>query len=141
MCDPCETCPSPFGSYQCLDCRFNEDNWKMPDSEQEQARREYWKHIARINNEPLDPDYVEVLRTTNYEVDSTAGLVFSEVVSDCFAVVDALRKYHFIIRDAAGVTSQTIHELREQLTGIFVNAGFLYYEKVPVVVTDDDLPF
>ena len=35
MRDLCETCPAPLHSYQCLDCRFNEDNCKMPDEEPE----------------------------------------------------------------------------------------------------------
>lgn len=29
--DPCESCSQPLDSPACKECKFNEDNWAMPD--------------------------------------------------------------------------------------------------------------
>lgn len=31
--DPCESCPVALDSLKCLECKYNEDNWAMPDEE------------------------------------------------------------------------------------------------------------
>ena len=138
MRDPCETCPSPFGSYQCLDCRFNEDNWQMPTAA-ERYKDEYWKRVNQINNQGvMEPG--PVLRTVPFDESTLQGMQEAQTAADCASVMFSLAFYFDTVRRKSGVDSLSMGRLYDGLKNVFISAGYL--QEVPYdPLKDDELPF
>ena len=138
MRDPCDNCDTVSGYRDCSVCRFNEDNWKMPDPA-EKNRDAYWKEIRRINSQGIDPP-ATVLRSTSFDESDFPSLCDAQTAKDCSSIIYLFDMHFDTLRRRSGVGSVAMVDTREQLVKIFLQSGFLQ-EVAAETVIDDDLPF